>query len=155
RADYTASEDDNTLVEGVSKDEGALGYFGYAFYEQNQNKLKVVGIDNGKGAVVPNAENIITGKYAPLSRPLFIYVNSKSAARPEVKAFVNFYLEKAKDMVGTVGYVPLPDPVYDAAKARFAALTPGTAYSETNHHATLEELYGAKAATTTTSTKAP
>jgi phosphate transport system substrate-binding protein len=159
RADYTASEDDNTLVEGVSKDEGAIGYFGYAFYEQNKAKLKVVGIDSGKGAVVPNTENIISGKYAPLSRPLFIYVNSKSAARPEVKAFVNFYLEKAKDMVGTVGYVPLPDPVYDAAKARFAALTPGTVYADAKDNATLEELFGATAAstttTTTTTTKAP
>ncbi|HEX8551753.1 MAG TPA: PstS family phosphate ABC transporter substrate-binding protein [Abditibacteriaceae bacterium] len=144
RADYNASEDDNTLVKGVSSDEGALGYFGFAYYEDNAAKLKLVAVDNGKGAVAPSKETIISGSYAPLSRPLFIYVNRKAMDKPEVAAFVDYYLNTVKEIVGTVGYVPLPDAVYDAVKARRTAKTVGSAYTNAADGATLETLYGAK-----------
>ena len=143
RADYTASEDDNTLVEGVSKDAGALGYFGYAYYEQNKSKLKDLAVDNGKGAVLPSKETVMNGTYAPLSRPLFIYVSTKSAARPEVKAFIDFYLANAGAKVSEVGYIPLPAGVYTAAQKRFADKKTGSAYTGATKGATLEKLYGA------------
>jgi phosphate transport system substrate-binding protein len=107
RSDYTASEDDNVLVTGVAGDPNALGYFGYAYYEQNTDKLKVLGVDGGSGCVKPSVETINTGTYKPLSRPLFIYVSKRAAARPEVVAFVDFYLEKVSELVRDVGYVPL------------------------------------------------
>ncbi|MDZ7673010.1 MAG: PstS family phosphate ABC transporter substrate-binding protein [Halanaerobiales bacterium] len=103
RADYTASEDDNVLVQGVSGSKYALGYFGYAYFEENQNKLKALAINGVK----PNPENIETNKYTPLSRPLFIYVNNASVKRPEVEAFLNFYFENARELVPMVGYVAL------------------------------------------------
>lgn len=142
RSDYQASEDDNTLVQGVSKDEGALGFFGFAYYEENKDKLKLVAVDGGKGAVLPSSESILSGKYAPLSRPLFIYVSSKAALRPEVKAFVDYYLANAKDLVTTVGYVPLPESVYAAATSRWAAKTAGTLYgNKATHGKPLTEIY--------------
>jgi len=142
RADYTASEDDNTLVEGVSRDEGALGYFGFAYYEENEEKLNLVGIDDGKGAVKPTQETILSGSYKPLSRPLFIYVSSKAADRPEIQEFVKFYLANAKDLVKEVGYVPVPDGVYAAAAKRFEAKTFGTVYKDKAAHGTpLEQLF--------------
>ncbi|SEG11559.1 phosphate ABC transporter substrate-binding protein, PhoT family (TC 3.A.1.7.1) [Caloramator fervidus] len=108
RADYTASEDDNVLVQGVAGDKYAMGFFGHSYYEENKDVLKVLKI-NG---VEPTTENIRNGKYKPLSRPLYIYVNKKSLERPEIKSFVKFYLEKAKDLVEDVGYVPLEDKKY-------------------------------------------
>ncbi len=112
RADYTASTDDNVLVQGISGDRNALGYFGYAYYAENPGKLKVVAVDNGSGCVTPSAETIESGDYAPLSRPLSIYVSTKSLQRPEVKAFVEFYMEQGQELVREVGYVPLPDDAY-------------------------------------------
>src|SRR6185503_13397251 len=95
RGDFTASEDDNVLVQGVARDAGALGYFGYAYYVENKDKLKAVPIVNGKGqAVAPSIEAVLKGAYQPLSRPIFIYVSAKSLARPEVKEFVEFYLKE-------------------------------------------------------------
>jgi phosphate transport system substrate-binding protein len=114
RSDYTASEDDNVLVQGIAGDPNALGYFGYAYYVQNQDKLRAVPIDGGNGCVAPSDETINSGEYAPLSRPLFIYVAKETAARPEVKAFVDFYLENAADLVSSVGYIPVPDEVISA-----------------------------------------
>lgn len=108
RTDYTASEDDNVLVQGVAGDKYAMGFFGHSYYEENKDNLKALKI-NG---VEPTTENIRNGSYKPLSRPLFIYVNTKSLERPELKAFVKFYLEKAKDLVEQVGYVPLEDAKY-------------------------------------------
>ena len=107
--DYTKSEDDAVLVKGVTDDPNALGYFGYAYYLANKDRLKLVSIDSGKGCVVPSAETVADGTYQPLSRPIFIYVNSKAAARPEVNAFTRFYIapESAR-YVHDVGYVPLP-----------------------------------------------
>lgn len=119
RGDYTASEDDNVLVQGVSTDPNALGFFGYAYYEENQNKLKAVPVDNGKGAILPSLETVKDGSYAPLSRPLYIYVNSKAANRPEVVDFVNFYLESAPELSKEVGYIPLPADKYEEQIEKF------------------------------------
>ena len=107
RPDYTASEDDNVLVQGISGDRNALGYFGYAYYKENSDKLKLVSVDNGSGCVAPSVETIASGEYGPLSRPLFIYVNKASLERPEVSAFVEFYMENGAALTEEVGYVPL------------------------------------------------
>jgi phosphate transport system substrate-binding protein len=113
RNDYTASEDDDVLVDGINKDPNALGYFGYAYYEKNKDKLKVVAVNNSKGAVLPSQETVENSKYQPLSRPLFIYVNLWSSQnRGEVYKFVDFYLQKAPKIVNSVGSVPLPDEAY-------------------------------------------
>jgi phosphate transport system substrate-binding protein len=128
RGDYTASEDDNVLVQGVANDQYALGYFGLAYYIENQDKLKAVAIDNGKGCVLPSEETVRNGTYQPLSRPLFIYVSRKAADRPEVEAFVRFYLEKGPALVKQVGYIPLPDAVYQLALKRFEARKVGTLF---------------------------
>jgi phosphate transport system substrate-binding protein len=108
RSDYTASEDDNVLVQGIAGDKNALGYFGFAYYEENTAKLKLVGIDGGGGCVKPSRDTINGGTYKPLSRPLFVYVAKKSAARPEVKAFMDFYLDEGAGLVADVGYIELP-----------------------------------------------
>lgn len=110
--DYTASEDDNILVQGVSGDRGSLGYFGYAYYIENTDRLKLVAVDSGDGCIEPTGETINNGTYAPLSRPLFIYVNKAELERPEVKAFVEYYMENAAELAAEVGYVALPDSVY-------------------------------------------
>jgi phosphate transport system substrate-binding protein len=111
RPDYTASEDDNMLVRGVVGEKGALGYFGYAYYAQNADKLKLVAVDGGKGPIKPSEETVLDGSYTPLSRPLYIYVNKASLQRPEVTAFVKFYLENAAELSKEVGYVPVPEDV--------------------------------------------
>ncbi len=123
RGDYTASEDDNVLVQGVSSDKYALGYFGLAYYEANTDKLKLVGVDNGAGAILPSVETVKNKTYTPLGRPLYIYVSNTSAARPEVTAFVNFYLEHAATLSAEVGYVPLTAEESAAEKAKFAAFS--------------------------------
>ncbi len=128
RGDYTASEDDNVLVQGVANDKFALGYFGLAYYIENQDKLKAVAIDNGKGCVLPSEETVRNGTYQPLSRPLFIYVNRKAIDRPEVEAFIRFYFEKGPALVKQVGYIPLPNTVYELAKKRFEARKVGTVF---------------------------
>ena len=108
RGDYTASEDDNVLVQGISRDKFGLGFFGLAYFEENADKLKLVGVDNGSGVVKPSLETVGNGTYAPLSRPIFIYVSDKGAAKPQVKEFVSFYLEQAALLSAEVGYIPLP-----------------------------------------------
>ena len=107
RSDYTASADDNVLVQGISGDRNALGYFGYAYYAENTDKLKLVAVDNGNGCVTPTPDTILSGEYEPLTRPLFIYVNKKSLERPEVRAFVEFYMERGEELTREVGYVPV------------------------------------------------
>ncbi len=119
RGDYTASEDDNVLVQGVSTDVNALGFFGYAYYEENKGKLKVVPVNNGNGAITPTLETVKDGSYAPLSRPLFIYVNSKATASPAAVDFVNFYLDNAAELSKEVGYIPLPAELYEEQKEKF------------------------------------
>jgi phosphate transport system substrate-binding protein len=135
RTDYTPSEDDNVLVQGVSGNAGGLAYFGYAYYEENKDKLRAVPISAkaGSPAVMPSPEAVKDGTYQPLARPLFIYVNATAAAfKPEVKAFVNFYLENAPKLVAEVKYVPLPADDYAAVKAHFKALKPGTGFGGKN-----------------------
>jgi phosphate transport system substrate-binding protein len=134
RTDYTPSEDDNVLVQGVSGNVGGMAYFGYAYYEENKDKLRAIPII-AKGSttpVLPSPEAVMNGTYQPLSRPLFIYVNATAAAfRPEVKAFVNFYLENAPKLVKEVKYVPLPSDDYVAVTEHFKALKPGTGFNGT------------------------
>ena len=139
RPDFTASEDDNVLVQGIAGDLYSLGYFGYAYYVENKDKMKVVPIDGGKGPVAPTIETINNGPYAPLSRPIFIYVRPSSLDDPAVASFVDFFLDHAGSLSEEVGYVALPDEVYLAAKQRIAERVSGTAYGE---NATLERLTG-------------
>jgi len=112
RADFTASEDDNILVQGIAGDPNALGYFGFAYYVENTDKLKLVAIDGGSGPVLPSVETINDGTYAPLSRPLFIYVSVAALERPEVMEFVKFYMTEGPKLVEEVGYVLLPENAY-------------------------------------------
>lgn len=130
RGDYTASEDDNVLVQGVSSDKGALGYFGLAYYEENKNKLKLVPIDGGKGPVLPTDSTVRTGVYAPLSRPEFIYVKTQSAGLPHVQDFIRFYLEQAPILVKEVGYVPLPAEAYQLSYQRFTSKDTGSMFTD-------------------------
>jgi len=114
RGDFTASEDDNVLVQGVSRDVNALGFFGFAYYVENKDKLKAVPIveKEGKPAVEPSMETVLKGTYQPLARPIFIYVNAKSLGRPEVKEFVEYYMKNGAKLAREVKYVPLPDVAY-------------------------------------------
>ncbi|MGH7206900.1 MAG: PstS family phosphate ABC transporter substrate-binding protein [Nitrospiraceae bacterium] len=128
RGDYTASEDDNTLVQGIANDKHALGYIPFAYFEPNKKKLRAVWIDAGKGPVLPSRENVENGTYQPLSRPIFIYVNAKSAERTEVANFVDFYLKNAAKLVTQVRYVPLPASAYTAALQRFHNGNLGTVF---------------------------
>jgi len=129
RADFHASEDDNILVTGVAGDKNALGYFGLAYLEENRGLVKGVAIDGGSGCVAPTVETVENGTYAPLSRPLFIYVNKDSMAKPQVEAFVDFYLENAATLATDVGYVRFPASFYDAIKARWEAAETGSLFS--------------------------
>jgi phosphate transport system substrate-binding protein len=128
RGDFTASEDDNVLVQGIASDRGGLGFFGYAYYAENPDKLKLVAIDGGRGPIQPSEKTVMDGTYSPLSRPIFIYVNKKSAERPEVKEFVEFYLKNAPKLVKEVKYIPLPDKAYKLASERFSKRVTGTVF---------------------------
>ncbi len=112
RPDYTASEDDNVLVQGIRGDRNSLGYFGYAYYAENADIVKLVAVDGGDGCVAPSDASVQDGTYSPLSRPLLIYVSTDSLSRPEVKAFIEFYMEQGGALAAEVGYVPLPASVY-------------------------------------------
>jgi phosphate transport system substrate-binding protein len=145
RGDYTASEDDNVLVQGVSGDQYALGYFGLAYYEQNQDKLNLVAIDdgdedNGAGAIRPSFDSVRNGTYRPLSRPLFIYLNAAALDRPEVAAFVDFYLQLDAELIREVGYVTLADAEQELIRARLAARTTGTMFGNASQTDSLEDL---------------
>lgn len=119
RGDYTASEDDNVLVQGITNDKNALGFFGLAYYEENKDKLKLISVDNGNGPVFPSFETVKEGSYAPLSRPVFIYVSSAAIQKPSVVAFVDFYLETAAELVQDVGYIALTDEEYQEQITKF------------------------------------
>lgn len=126
RGDYTASEDDNVLVQGVSTDKYALGFFGLAYYEENEEKMRLIGVDDGDGEPVkPTLETVKNGTYSPLSRPLFIYVTKEAAQREAVQQFINFYLDNAGDLVREIGYIPMPDSDYQAQKEKFEAFYGG------------------------------
>jgi phosphate transport system substrate-binding protein len=128
RGDFTASEDDNTLVQGVENNRNALGYFGFAYYAAHKDKLTAVKIDGGKGPVEPTIANVINGTYSPLSRPLFVYVRESSANRPEVREFVQFMMTQGADLVSEVGYVPLPQNAYQLAWKHFSDKKLGTVF---------------------------
>lgn len=128
RGDFTASEDDNILVQGIAGDKNALGYFGLAYYEENKGKLKLVPIDGGSGPVLPSEKTVMEGTYQPLSRPIFIYVSKRSISRPEVKEFVEFYLKNAAKLVKEVKYIPLPQKAYKLTAERFAKGKIGTMF---------------------------
>ncbi|MGI9245627.1 MAG: PstS family phosphate ABC transporter substrate-binding protein [Steroidobacteraceae bacterium] len=126
--DYTASEDDNTLVQGVENNRNAIGYFGYAYYAAHKDKMAAVAIDGGKGrAVLPSLENVTNGTYSPLSRPLFVYVRDSAARRPEVREFVQFMMQNG-ELVKEVGYLPLPKQSYDLAWKHFTGGKLGTVF---------------------------
>jgi phosphate transport system substrate-binding protein len=112
RTDFSASEDDNVLVQGVAGDRNALGYFGYAYYAENEGRLRAVAVDGGQGCVEPTMETVTSGQYAPLSRPLFIYVSRAALEQPVVAEFVRFYVEHAGALAQEVGYMPLEDSEY-------------------------------------------
>lgn len=122
RGDFTASEDDNVLVQGVATDKYALGFFGLAYFEENQDRLKLVAVDDGEGnPVKPTMQTVANNTYKPLSRPLFIYVTKESAQKESVQRFIEFYLDTAPQMAREIGYVPMPDSVYQVQKDRFKA----------------------------------
>jgi phosphate transport system substrate-binding protein len=131
RGDYTASEDDNVLVQGVSRDVNAIGYFGFAYYVENKDKLRAVPIIEkaGKPAVAPSIDAVVNGSYQPLSRPIFIYVSTKSLGRPEVKEFVEFYIRNGEKLSREVKYVPLPAKSYELAMARLQKMQKGTVFA--------------------------
>jgi phosphate transport system substrate-binding protein len=133
RGDYTSSEDDNILVQGVAGDQYALGYMGLAYFEENKDKLKLVAIDdenpaNGEGPIAPSAATVRNGTYRPLSRPIFIYVNTAALSRPEVQKFIEYYVTSASPLVSEVGYVPLTESEQQLVQKRFAAKTTGTMF---------------------------
>ena len=130
RGDYTASEDDNVLVQGVAQDTNAIGYFGYAYYAENKSKLKAVPIVEkaGKPAIYPDDKTVLDGTYQPLARPIFIYVNAKSMAKPEVKEFVEYYLKEGSRLAKEVKYVPLPAKAYTTSLEHLAKGKKGTVF---------------------------
>lgn len=147
RGDYTSSEDDNVLVQGIANDELGLGYFGFAYFESNKARLKPVAIDEGiagSQALLPSQETIRNGTYRPLSRPLFIYLSQASLSRPEIRSFAEFYLKEAPALVAETGYVPLTTTEYALTTARLARTQTGTIF--TDHSAkpgvSLEALLG-------------
>ncbi|HLG22305.1 MAG TPA: PstS family phosphate ABC transporter substrate-binding protein [Candidatus Manganitrophaceae bacterium] len=133
RGDFTASEDDNVLVQGIASDLYALGFFGVAYYEHNKDRLKLVPVDdekdsNGKGPVLPEYENVVKGTYQPLARPIFIYVSRKSADKPEIQAFVDFYMKNGGALSKEVGYISLPDKAYELGLNRFQKRVAGSVF---------------------------
>jgi phosphate transport system substrate-binding protein len=135
RGDFTASEDDNVLVTGVSRDVNGIGYFGYAYYEANRGKLAAVSIvpgGGGKPAVAPSEQSVENGTYQPLSRPIFIYVNAKSASKPEVKEFVEYFNKNATQLVKEVKYVPLPGKAYTYNQETLGKMRLGTKFGGEN-----------------------
>src|SRR3990172_5563483 len=130
---FTSSEEDNVLVQGISTDVLSLGFFGMAYYENNKDKLKLVGIDdendaNGKGPIFPTYDNILKGIYKPLSRPIYIYLSKKSADKPEIKRFAEFYMKSGADLSKEVGYIALPDKAYELALKRFEKRITGSVF---------------------------
>ncbi len=135
RGDFTSSEDDNVLVQGVTSDENALGFLPFAYFDENKDKLKLIPTDdekpdNGAGPIVPTVETIKNGTYQPLARPIFIYVATQSLAKPEVKQFVDFFLARGGELAEEVGYVPLGEAGYKLVTEHFTARREGTVFGE-------------------------
>jgi phosphate transport system substrate-binding protein len=132
RGDFAASEDDNVIVQGVESNKNALGYFGYAYYIENKQRIRAVPVVNKAGkAVMPSLEAVVDGSYEPLSRPLFIYVSEAATQRPEVREFIDFYLTDGAELAKEVGYVPLPDTAYQLARKHFKEKKLGTVFGGT------------------------
>jgi phosphate transport system substrate-binding protein len=142
RKDYVSSEDDDVIAKGVMADPNALGYFGYSYFAKYRDKLKAVAINGGQGAVLPSPQTAQKNQYQPLSRPLFIYVNLRSAqTKPEVKEFVTFYLNKAEQIVKDVNYIPLHPESYHQAEVHFFRGKVGTVFAgQQVQNLTLREL---------------
>lgn len=130
RGDFTASEDDNVLVQGVASDMYALGFFGYAYYIENNKKVHAVAVDSGNGGVIPSAASVADSTYQPLSRPVFIYVNAKSSNRPEIKEFINFFMQNAHALVTEVKYFPLSNDIYNLNLENMNKKKVGTVFSD-------------------------
>lgn len=142
RGDFTASEDDNVLVQGVSSDLYALGFFGFAYYIENQTKLKAVAVHNGQADVLPSMTTVQDGSYWPLSRPLFIYINAQSIHKPEIREFVMFFMQHAQELVAEVKYFPLKDEFYAHNIQLFTDGVVGTAMQgEAGTGMSIQELY--------------
>jgi len=140
RGDYTPSVNPNVQVQGVAGDKNALGFFGLAYYVENMDKLRAVPIDSGNGPVEPTYETVQTGKYQPLSRPLFIYVNTRSLGKEEVQKFVEFYLDNVSKVAREVGYIALPENAYELVKKKFAERKTGTTFKGAKVGVSVEEL---------------
>ncbi len=140
RGDFTASEDDNVLVQGVASDLYALGFFGFAYYIENSKKINAVAIDSGNGGVLPSATTVENNSYKPLSRPIFIYVNAKSTEKTEVHEFINFYMQNATELVAEVKYFPLSKEVYDLNLEHFNKKKVGTVFKGTGIDIKLEDV---------------
>jgi phosphate transport system substrate-binding protein len=143
RQDYSQNNDYNALVQGIVSNKGALGYVGHAYVVQNEGTIKAVPVDSGTGAVTATNETILNGTYAPLSRPLLIYVRKDSAERPEVKAFVDYALDAGAEFIGKSGYVPFSKDLYAKVAERFAAGTTGSMVQGAKGK-TVSDLLGAK-----------
>ncbi|MCE7914285.1 MAG: PstS family phosphate ABC transporter substrate-binding protein [Nitrosomonas sp. PRO4] len=140
RGDFTASEDDNVLVQGVANDVYALGFFGFAYYVENVKRINAVAIDNGNGGILPSAATVENNSYKPLSRPIFIYVNAKSTDKPEVAEFINFYMKNAPELVTEVKYFPLSKEVYDLNIEHFNKKKVGTVFKGSGVNIKLEDI---------------
>jgi phosphate transport system substrate-binding protein len=146
RGDFTAAEDDNVLVQGVASDMYALGYFGFAYYIENQKKIRAVAVDNGEGGIIPSAEAVKDATYQPLSRPLFIYVKEKSTEKPEVKEFVNFFMNHGPALVAEVKFFPLPSKAYSMNIEHLNQKKVGTVFlNESEVGITIEEVLSREA----------
>jgi phosphate transport system substrate-binding protein len=128
RTDYTPSEDDNVLVQGVANNPGGMAYFGLAYYHENQSRLRALAVDGGNGPVLPSVQTVENGAYQPLSRPIFIYVNAAALRRPQVQQFVQYYINNAARLSAQVGYIPLPASAYQAYLQRATSRQQGTAF---------------------------
>ena len=143
RGDFVASEDDNVLVHGISGDKGSLGYFGYAYYLENRDRLKLLGIDGGDGCVIPSEQSINNGTYRPLSRPVFIYLRKDSALKPHIQEFIRYFLSEdgGQKLVSEVGYIPFPDKIYGLIQARVDSTAIGTLFGGSQpHKGSIEEI---------------
>lgn len=146
RGDFIASEDDNVLVQGVAGDKNALGFFGYAYFVENADKLKLIAVDdgnpdNGNGPIAPSLETVANGTYQPLARPIFIYVSKNAASAPSVAAFIDYYLKEGAMLTKEVGYIPLPDKAYSLAAERFTKRATGSLFADGSKiGVTVEEL---------------
>ncbi len=140
RGDFTASEDDNVLVQGVASDIYALGFFGFAYYIENSNKINAVSVDSGNGGVIPSSATVENNSYKPLSRPIFIYINAKSTEKPEVNEFVNFYMKNAPELVTEVKYFPLSKEVYNLNIEHLNKKKIGTVFKGTGTNIKLEDI---------------